>query len=473
MKVTGLTSFTLRLTRARFASREGESLLYLASTLAFVICSALAFTVAGGTWMFHQRWASPTSLHAELIAADPSVEAMMGAYVGLAGIACALVVPAMASLAASAAVLGARGRERRMSALRLLGLSSGDVTRMALIDTLIQATLGVLVGYVLYLLTLPAWSALELQGKTIEVSEMLLPAPLALAVGAVTIIVGVLASWWGMRQVRVSPLGVARRAGNPALRRWRPLIFLVLIGVGVVTVNTVSPRGEIGPWLLLGGALLAVLAGMNVIGPWILQVVCGLLARIPSPTVMWAARRVQADPRATWGRVAGLGLMAFIGSYVAMMPLPTEAPDTDNVAATFATTTGWDFTKGAAITLGVGLVVAATATYITQASAVFERAEQTRSLYRMGSSTGFLRRVAWLEVFGPLVLALGLGWLLGMGLALPMASDATNFGYERSSTGPVLMGGILVAGLAFTVLALTATSPLQRQVLRDQRRRAD
>ena len=61
-------------------------------------------------------------------------------------------------------MLGARGRERRLAALRLLGLSSGDVTRMALIDTLLQATIGVGIGAGLLLAALGLFVS-ELSGN--------------------------------------------------------------------------------------------------------------------------------------------------------------------------------------------------------------------------------------------------------------------------------------------------------------------
>ena len=160
---TGLTGLTFQLTRARFAVRQGEALLFFAAVLANTISAALAFTVAGGTMMFYTRWDQPTGLLAALKAEDPSFDLILGFYVVLALIATALLVPAMTSLSASAAVLGAQGREQRLAALRLLGLSSGDVTRMSLIDSAIQASIGTLLGGLLYLVTAPFWGALEFQ----------------------------------------------------------------------------------------------------------------------------------------------------------------------------------------------------------------------------------------------------------------------------------------------------------------------
>lgn len=469
-----LLDFTLRLTRARFGAREGESLLYLVSTLAYVVSSALAFTVAGGTWMFLRRWRAPHGVHAEYLAQDHVVGQILGFYVGLAAIACALLVPAMVGLAASAAVLGARGRERRMAALRLLGLSSGDVTRMTLVDTLVQSVIGTAAGALLYLATLPAWSLLTIQAMRVEPSEMILPVWLAAPVALATVLIGLVSAWWGLRRVRVSPLGVARRASSPALRWWRPVAFVaLLVGAFVVVGRSADTGSALLPWVAMGLALATVLMGTAVVGPWLLQVVCRVLAHLPSATVVWAARRVQADPRATWRRVAPLGVLAFIGGYTSMMPLATEPPAGAPPGAEFAVATTFDITKGALITLGIGFVLAAAGTYITQASAVFERAEQSRAMHRMGASAGYLRRVAWLEVLGPLVLALALGAGLGVLLASPMATVAVSKGYERNGTGPTILGGTLAAGATLTALALLATAPLQRGVLAEQRRRAD
>ena len=106
---TGLAPLTLQLTAARFRSRQGEGLLYFAGILAYTVASALALTVAGGTWAFWNRSKNPTGLLAEVIAEDPTYSSVLGFYVVLALIACALLIPAMVNLAAGAAVLGARG----------------------------------------------------------------------------------------------------------------------------------------------------------------------------------------------------------------------------------------------------------------------------------------------------------------------------------------------------------------------------
>ena len=471
-KVTGLPTLTLQLTRARLLAREGAGVLTAASVFAYVVCATLALTVAGGTWMFYNRWRHPHGLIAEVLALDPTFDTLLIGYFALAILACALLVPSMIALASGAAVLGARSRERRLAALRLIGLSSGDVTRMSLIDTLLQAVAGALIGLVVYLVSLPAWQALTMIAMPIEAHEMLLPWWGIAAVLVATVLIGLAASAWGLRQVRITPLGVARRAISPALRWWRLIAFAGLMVISGVLISLLQLHSLIA-FYILAGVIVAVIFGMNMFAPWLLQQIAGAIAQLPSPTINWAGRRVQANAKQTWQRVSGIGVLSFIGGFIALLPITADASsDAPQTIQDFVAATQWDFTKGVIITLAVGFVVTATSIFISQASAVFERAEQSQSLARMGAPTGYLTRVMWLETLGPLVIAIVLGTGLGMGMASPMISLAAQFGLD-ATTGPLIMGAVLLSGIGLAVLALLACGPLQRQVLAGTRRKND
>ncbi|NLA29155.1 MAG: ABC transporter permease [Propionibacterium sp.] len=471
-KVTGLFGFTARLTKARFASRQGESLLYLAAIFAFTISAGLALTVAGGTWMFFNRWQHPFGSVAGLVAENPEFDVLLQSYFVLAILACALLIPAIYSLASGAAVLGARGRERRLAALRLLGLSSTDVTRMSLIDTLLQATIGVVIGTVGYLATLPLWSNLEMIGMPLSATELLLPWPLLIVIDLVVIGLGIVSAWWGLRQVRISPLGVARRTSRPGLRAWRVVLFGIVLCAGAVFLGTFSLSVGVSGFLMLGGVILIMVQGFNIAGPWFLQQLSKLIALSPFPSVIWAARRIQANPKTTWQRVIGISLLSLIGGFVALMPISTAGGAEDPGANTFVSTVQWDYTKGVIITLAVGFALTAVSIFIAQASAVFERAEQTVAMYKMGAPLSFNTKVMWLETLGPLVFAVLLGSGLGTLMAYPVFRLASNVGVV-SGEGPIVMAIVLVAGLGLAMIALAACQPLQRRVLAVQARAND
>lgn len=464
-RVTGLPSLTMRLTRARFADRSGETLLYGASVLAATVCSAITFTLAGGTWMFYSRSTHPTGLLAEL-SADPTFRMILSFYIGLAALACALVLPALLSLIASGAQLGARGRERRLASLRLVGLSAGDVTRMALMDAALQIAAGTLLGFGIYLASLPAWGQMTFEAVRVQPSEMLLPWPLSLATMALLLLLGLSASAWGLLQVRISPLGVARRANRPAVRVWRLVAFTVVLAgaVALLPASMGSARGL----YVSAAVLLVLLLGIDLAGPWLLQQSARVVAQAPWPAVVTAARRVMAQPSATWRRTSTLGVLAFVACYLASVPFSYDPNAATSMAErTFMTSAQADFLHGAAITLTIGFVLTATSLLISQASATIERAEQSRALHRLGAPASFGLRVAWLETFAPLLLSVALGSALGSWAAAPMAAMIRKAGLDQGhSTAPVI--AVLVGGVVIAALALLASHPLYHRLLQDR-----
>ncbi|RRD50291.1 FtsX-like permease family protein [Arachnia propionica] len=470
--VTGLAPLTLQLTRGRFASRQGETLLYFVSILASAISATLALTVIGGTVMLYGRWQSPPAPLAEAIAAEPAIESVVMVYFVLGVLATALLVPAMVSLSASAAVLGARGREQRLSALRLLGLSSGDVTRMSLLDSLIQAAIGTLLGAVIHLVTVPLWAGIELEGVALTRTDLYLPWWAALIVCGANIGIALLSSWWGLRQVRISPLGVARQAPKPRVTWFRAVVFVVILAGHFWVLQSVKLGRDIWGYLVMAGVGLMLVVAINVVGPWLLQWFAKGFARLPGAAPLMAARRIQADPRATWRQVGGLGFLAFISGFIATMPIEVNI-DGSVQGMSFAEATRWDLTKGVIVMLAAGLILAATAVLISQASAVFERGELTRSLRRLGTPDSFHTKVMWWQNLAPLVLILGQGYVLGAGMAWPMLQVAARLGLTPQLAGTYVVIGVLLGGFLLTALGLIAVQPLQRQVLATQRRRND
>lgn len=472
--VTGIGPLTRRLTRARLRAREGEGLLYGAGVFAYTIASSLALTVAGGTWLFWTRWQHPAGLLEQAVLEATSFSRVLGFYFGLAAVACALLLPALANLATSAAVLGARGRERRLSVLRLLGLSSGDIARMTILDTLVQAGIGIALGTLAYLATLPLWNNLSMIAQPLRAEEMLVPWWLYLAVVAVLLMVAVTAAWRGLRQVSVSPLGVSRRSNKPRVPAWRLLGFVGALAAFIVLIGYLqSSEATVTTFLLMGAFMLVIMACINWAAPWGVQLVARALARVPGPTMRWASRRIAADPSTTWRRVSGMSLLSFIGGYMALMPLSlTSGNFGDGAVAQVAEAAQLDFIKGAIITLAVGFVLTASSLLVTQASATIERSEQSRALSQMGAPARYSLRVMWVETYLPLLGGIIGGAAVGILMSLPMYEQAQAWGYEATSTMTVVVT-VLVTGMLLAALALAANHPLHYRLLRRQERRND
>ena len=464
-----LARLTARLTRARLTSHEGETLLYLASVLAYTVATCAALTVAGGTWMLYSRGTHPERVPVWEAAAKNAgygFDFMASHYLSMSILACAMLVPAMVGLASGAAVLGARSRERRLAVLRLMGLSGADVTRMSLLDALVQSAAGAVIGTASYLVTLPAWSSLTVMGTRITASEMVLPLRFLAAVLVGVLAVGQVSAWRGLHQVRISPLGVSRRTNGPRAGVWRIVVFLVTLFSAPHIIRSVPSQHR---YIIVSVMIVALIAVFDLAGSWFTQLLSRGLARLRGPVMRWTARRIQAAPTATWHRVSAMGLLAFIGGFMSLMPLgqsamtTTEADSVESFVYSFL----WDVDKGAVITLAFGFALTATSILITQASGTIERAEQSRSLHHMGAPAGYGLRVMWMEAYTPLLLAV----LGGAGLGIVMGSLL--MGTSPTSGASPLVVGVITVGLVITGLALGACHPLYHRLLGTHERHND
>lgn len=451
-------SLAPRLAIERIRSTRGAGVLDAMAVLAFTVTSWLALTVAGGTWMFLGRWQEPGRL------TDPEWAAGAPTYVGLAGFACALLVIPVLALGGGAARLGARGRARRLASLRLVGMTGGEVVGVSVIETLVQAALGVTLGSLVYGLSLPAWQLASFQQQPVDWREMLLPWWLWSPVAVTLLVLAVLSTVVGLRQVTISPLGVARQQTPRRLGPWRLVILLVLVVGFMIYARGTDIANAVG-LLIVVGFLAIVIGAIALVGPWLLQLAALPATRTRRVPRLLAARRILDDPRAAWRSVATVALLGFIAGFIVTMPGATGGSSVDDYQAAFVA----DLHAGVAITLSVGLVLAATATLIQQAAGVFDRAPEAIALDRMGVPRAVHASVRRSVVLAPLAVALGTSVPLGIALSLPFAVATDGF----PMTGVTILVVTVALGFVLTFAAAEACRPLQAGVLADQRRRND
>lgn len=470
-----LARLSAEFTAARWRTRSGDGVLAVLSIIAFAVAATIANIVASGTWMFRNRAAYPTGVVAEAIAEDASFDIIVSFYVVLALLACVLLVFPVVHLATSATLLGARSRERRLAILRLVGMTRSEVSLLGFLEVMLQALLGVLAGGALTIALLPAFQKLTFQAMQVRYEEMLLPWWGYLVVAAVLLAITAAATAAGLARVRISPLGVARRE-PPAALRWWPVLAAVAVLVAVQigtrlggTGASVTRRTALG--LIVALAFILV---VDVVMPRGLQLAARLLARLSGVTVSWASRRVAANPKPTWRRVGVLTFMVLITSFFGQMPVTAGEVDTA-AAKTVAEAFLIDIRLGMMFTIGFSFALAAVSAMVNQASAEFERAEETRAMLRMGVSDARLRAVNWLEALGPLVgavlLALGLGWLMASLTGIADAVTPDEGEVLQPLMGHAQIAGIAGAGIVLMVLALAATAPIHRRVITEDRER--
>lgn len=436
--------------------RAGTGLIDLLAVLAFTVSSWLLLTVIAGVNVFVDRQAHPPQAfldalagHAEYGAAQLVVWTLLAACAGVL-----LIVPLL-TLGAAAARMGALGRDQRLSTLRLLGITGGQAIGLSTVETMLAALAGGVLGAVGYLLTLPAWAAIGFQATPLSAGQMLLPIWAIAATVAGLVVLAGLSSVTGLLRLTISPLGVARRAPRPALKLWRLLTLPLVIGGWLL----VAPMLNLADEFVAGAAVILVVLGLfmgviNLVGPWLLQLLGLLLARSGRPAVLLAGRRLLADPKNAWRSVSGLAFVGFTGG--ALISLPDFGAYTDDPLLRILAD---DVRTGTYLTVGIAFLVAATSTLLNQASAVLDRRRELRQLANLGVPSGLHDRTRLVEVVAPAALsALGSGGLAVLFFAqLPSMAPA--------STGPLLFVASLLAGVVLVWAAGEACRPVLRSAL--------
>ncbi|MBM7786972.1 FtsX-like permease family protein [Tenggerimyces flavus] len=210
--------------------------------------------------------------------------------------------------------LSASVRDRRLAALRLLGLPPGRTRLVAAVEAGTLALAGVVVGTGLFFAVRPVVGVLSLAGRRYPVVDFLPPVVQVLAVVAGVVLLAVLVSLAPTRAVTARPL--ATRADGPTrrpslLRLVPSLAGAAMLGYALLRNDEASNVWEVlGPFLV-GTVLTGV--GLPIAVPVIVRGLADVLAQLTKrPAALIAARRLQLEPTGTTRVVAGLLIALYL-----------------------------------------------------------------------------------------------------------------------------------------------------------------
>lgn len=221
-----------------------------------------------------------------------------------------LALPAGAFLATSAR-LSARARDRRLAALRLLGLTKRQVRVVNAVETAVVAAVGALVG-------VACWGAAQGRlgrhgvGGFRWFAADAPPRPglaAAVALGA-AVVAGVVATVTANDAVD-EPLAARRAAAARVRVAWRAVVLVV--GAGLLLACYRRNRSDsVALALLLGGGTLTVV-GAALVTPLVSTVIGAALGRRGrgSPARLLVARRLTHEPAAAGRVLAGVLVATF------------------------------------------------------------------------------------------------------------------------------------------------------------------
>jgi len=218
-------------------------------------------------------------------------------------------------LVGTATRLAAARREERYAALRLVGATNRQIGVISTVDAAVSGLLGALIGTGIFMLLQPA-----LADSAITSARYFSDEVTPTLGGYVIVLAGVpvaaaIAALIALQRVRISPLGVSRRVTPPAPSAWRvaPLAAgVALFLLGMATTNSQQLGAAALP------ALLVILVGLVVGGPWLTAQAARLLRRFArGASAVLAARRLGDNPQLAFRSVSGLVLAVFLGTVVA------------------------------------------------------------------------------------------------------------------------------------------------------------
>lgn len=223
---------------------------------------------------------------------------------------------------------GTAARERRLAALRLLGLSGRHCQAVAAVEAALVVAPGALLGVLLFRFGAPALAPhLPVTGGVWPDQVHLSPAFAADLVLGLPVLATV-AAYGSLRRVTVSPLGVARGAVDRQLGRWR----LVPLAAGCVALAASAAAASGADDVTLAGVLLLVavlllLVGLVLAAPLVCRLVVDALGRVARGIpAQLATGRVHRDAVGAARLVTGSALLVFVsGLLLSFFPLLEDA----------------------------------------------------------------------------------------------------------------------------------------------------
>ena len=273
-----------------------------------------------------------------------------------------LLIPIVVFVATATRLAAAR-REQRLAAMRLAGATQRQVGAIAAVEAAIAALGGTAVGFGGFFALRPWLARIPFDGAGFYPSDLRLSWGWAAAIALGVPALAVAAAIVSVRRLRISPLGVARRADRPRPTP-RPLLLVAAGMVGLVgtTIWARSSSAESAETYATGAAFVVTILGLTLSGPWLTAVAARAIARLGRRTPsLLAARRLEDNPSAGFRAISGIVLAVFVGTVfaglaasllaandnlpgngdglardvvaAAMDPAPSDAPVTDGPAA--------------------------------------------------------------------------------------------------------------------------------------------
>jgi hypothetical protein len=409
----------------------------------------------GNGWRFYKLEANPDFGLTSAAVAILNALKIVGAL--------ALVFPILL-LISIAAGLGAKQKEARYSAMRLIGATRKQVTNLIVLESLIGVVIGIVLGYIMFIpVRLLIVHNFTLSGLHFWSSDL---QPTLSQCGIVTICVilfGLFINLRNMYKVQISPLGVVRKQKlqkNPRIWRIIPLAIGLLILVAMVVI---SDDSGLSAKLFILGFVVLMLAQL-IAGPYLTFVFSRLVAkRTENAEVLLATKRLSVMPKVIFRSVSGLMMAMFVTGFLTTLVAAVRRMQ-DDVSIEIIELTH-------IVYLGIGLTVLITVAsmVISTLGGLLERKDSLLSLHLSGMTGKQMRHVIIVESLIPMLATTILSAVLGMFAAVAIeVGSKTSSSTASALTNPFPSWSflvIIVSTIIVATLAIYAILPTVKQLV--------
>ncbi len=220
--------------------------------------------------------------------------------------------------------LGSAQREKRYAAMRLVGATQNQVTRIMSLESLCAALAGIAIGTLAYIAVRVAMAEFYYEGMRFWPNDITVSFGQFISIAILTITLSLGATWWGMRRTRTSPLGITRdqKANKqPRLLKLMPLLTGISIFIFIATpfgrtiLNEAIAESPAPLFVLIAGIVL-IMFGLVWAGPWLTYSVAKMFAaKTKNAQTLLATKRISGNATQVFRSVSGVVLALFAGSF--------------------------------------------------------------------------------------------------------------------------------------------------------------
>lgn len=226
------------------------------------------------------------------------------------------VLAPLVVLIATASRLAARTTERRLAALRVLGLSAKRTRRVLAAETTVLATIGALAGAAIWATIRPFSQRVGIGSLNWWAADVsIAPLVVGIVIAVIVAVTAVIALVGANPTVESPGQGRANRAAPPT-RPWRPVVLatgLVLLASSYIFTTPLSDNVWFAVFAL--GNLLTAL-GLAFSVPSFARLAAGILGRWRNSTAATlASRRLRYEPTAVGRVIAAMLIVVFAGGF--------------------------------------------------------------------------------------------------------------------------------------------------------------